>query len=99
MTQIALDQVDKIVTWHEPHWNETKNGLGRHYYWGGSCRQCAANELADRGISVLVIDRGRDIKERHCPMEEAGKCAQCKQCDIMCGVGGASLVSQRAPLI
>jgi hypothetical protein len=54
---------------------------------------CAANELADRGIGVLVIDRGRDIKERHCPMEEAGKCAQCKQCDIMCGVGGAGTFS------
>ena len=54
---------------------------------------CAANELADRGISVLVIDRGRDIKERHCPMEEIGKCAECKQCDIMCGVGGAGTFS------
>jgi hypothetical protein len=54
---------------------------------------CAANELADRGIGVLVIDRGRDIKERHCPMEEIGKCAQCKQCDIMCGVGGAGTFS------
>jgi uncharacterized FAD-dependent dehydrogenase len=54
---------------------------------------CAANELADRGIGVLVIDRGRDIKERHCSMEEIGKCAQCKQCDIMCGVGGAGTFS------
>jgi hypothetical protein len=26
-------------------------------------------------------------------MEEAGKCAQCKQCDIMCGVGGAGTFS------
>ncbi len=59
----------------------------------GPAGMCAANELADRGISVLVIDRGRDIKERHCPMEEAGKCAQCKQCDIMCGVGGAGTFS------
>jgi uncharacterized FAD-dependent dehydrogenase len=59
----------------------------------GPAGMCAANELADRGIGVLVIDRGRDIKERHCPMEEAGKCAQCKQCDIMCGVGGAGTFS------
>ena len=42
---------------------------------------------------MLVIDRGRDIKERHCPMEEIGKCAECKQCDIMCGVGGAGTFS------
>src|SRR5271157_232392 len=59
----------------------------------GPAGMCAANELADRGIGVLVIDRGRDIKERHCPMEEIGKCAQCKQCDIMCGVGGAGTFS------
>ncbi len=59
----------------------------------GPAGMCAANELADRGIGVLVIDRGRDIKERHCPMEEMGKCAQCKQCDIMCGVGGAGTFS------
>ncbi|MGD0172015.1 MAG: NAD(P)/FAD-dependent oxidoreductase [Halobacteriota archaeon] len=59
----------------------------------GPAGMCAANELADRGISVLVIDRGRDIKERHCPMEEIGKCAECKQCDIMCGVGGAGTFS------
>ena len=59
----------------------------------GPAGMCAANELADRGIGVLVIDRGRDIKERHCPMEEVGKCAQCKQCDIMCGVGGAGTFS------
>jgi uncharacterized FAD-dependent dehydrogenase len=59
----------------------------------GPAGMCAANELADRGIGVLVIDRGRDIKERHCSMEEIGKCAQCKQCDIMCGVGGAGTFS------
>ncbi|MGZ4852851.1 MAG: NAD(P)/FAD-dependent oxidoreductase, partial [Halobacteriota archaeon] len=59
----------------------------------GPAGMCAANELADRDIGVLVIDRGRDIKERHCPMEEIGKCAQCKQCDIMCGVGGAGTFS------
>jgi hypothetical protein len=59
----------------------------------GPAGMCAANELAGRGIGVLVIDRGRDIKERHCPMEEIGTCAQCKQCDIMCGVGGAGTFS------
>lgn len=59
----------------------------------GPAGMCAANELADRGISVLVVDRGRDIKERHCPMEEIGKCAECKQCDIMCGIGGAGTFS------
>jgi uncharacterized protein len=59
----------------------------------GPAGMCAANELADRDIRVLVIDRGRDIKDRRCPMEETGKCAECKECDIMCGVGGAGTFS------
>jgi uncharacterized FAD-dependent dehydrogenase len=59
----------------------------------GPAGMCAANELADRGIGVLVVDRGRDISERRCPMEEIGKCAECKQCDVMCGVGGAGTFS------
>jgi len=59
----------------------------------GPAGMCAANELADQDLNVLVIDRGRDINERRCPMEEIGKCAECKQCDVMCGVGGAGTFS------
>ena len=59
----------------------------------GPAGMCAANELAGRDLSVLVIDRGRDIRERRCPMEDLGKCVDCKQCDIMCGVGGAGTFS------
>ncbi len=57
----------------------------------------AANELAshgeDRGVSVLVIEKGKDVEERHCVMEETGNCIQCKDCNIMCGVGGAGTFS------
>ncbi len=59
----------------------------------GPAGMCAANELADKDIRVLVVDRGHDIKERHCPMEDIGKCAECKNCDIMCGVGGSGTFS------
>jgi uncharacterized FAD-dependent dehydrogenase len=59
----------------------------------GPAGMCAANELANHGIDVLILDRGHDIKERRCPMEDTGKCAECKQCDIMCGVGGAGTFS------
>ncbi|MGZ7131778.1 MAG: FAD-dependent oxidoreductase, partial [Halobacteriota archaeon] len=59
----------------------------------GPAGMCAANELADRDLRVLVVDRGHDIKERHCPMEDIGKCAECKNCDIMCGVGGSGTFS------
>jgi uncharacterized protein len=76
-----------------------RTGSKKHTDWdviiigAGPAGMCAANELADRDIRVLVIDRGRDIKERRCPMEDTGKCAECKECDIMCGVGGAGTFS------
>src|SRR5665647_2341693 len=59
----------------------------------GPAGMCAANELTNRGIDVLIVDRGHDIKDRRCPMEDTGTCAECKQCDIMCGVGGAGTFS------
>ncbi len=52
----------------------------------------AANELKDKA-KVLVIEKGKDVEERNCPMEELGICINCAQCDIMCGVGGAGTFS------
>ncbi|MHC1579231.1 MAG: FAD-binding protein, partial [Candidatus Alkanophagales archaeon] len=52
----------------------------------------AANELKGRA-SVLIIDMGKDVEERSCPMELTGVCAGCKRCNIMCGVGGAGTFS------
>jgi len=60
----------------------------------------AANELKERWIGlesqkvkVLVIEKGKDVEERHCQMEEFGNCIQCKDCNVMCGVGGAGTFS------
>lgn len=58
----------------------------------------AANELKDKwigheGRKVLVIEKGKDVEERHCQMEEFGNCVQCNECNIMCGVGGAGTFS------
>lgn len=52
----------------------------------------AANELKGRA-SVLIIDMGKDVEERNCPMELTGVCVGCKRCNIMCGVGGAGTFS------
>lgn len=52
----------------------------------------AANELAGK-VSVLVVDMGKDVKERKCNLIENGVCTPCKICDIMCGVGGAGTFS------
>jgi hypothetical protein len=53
----------------------------------------AANELTDKGLEVLVIDQGKAIEERYCPLEEKSKCLRCEPCNIMAGVGGAGTFS------
>ncbi|MCK4398879.1 MAG: NAD(P)/FAD-dependent oxidoreductase, partial [Methanophagales archaeon] len=53
----------------------------------------AANELKDKAKRVLIIERGKDVEERHCPVEEFGSCINCAQCNVMCGVGGAGTFS------
>lgn len=46
-------------------------------------------------LKVLILDRGRDIYSRSCPIV-AGKvteCINCAVCDTMCGFGGAGAFS------
>lgn len=57
----------------------------------------AAYELTRQnpGLKVLVLEQGRDIYSRSCPIV-AGKvrsCIQCPVCDTMCGFGGAGAFS------
>jgi hypothetical protein len=52
----------------------------------------AANELAGYK-KVLIIDEGKDIKERKCPLLEGKACTPCNPCDIMTGIGGAGTFS------
>ncbi len=51
----------------------------------------AANEL--KGYKVLVIDKGKDLEDRECPIGSSGVCTKCKVCSIMHGVGGAGVFS------
>ncbi|MEA1984141.1 MAG: NAD(P)/FAD-dependent oxidoreductase [Euryarchaeota archaeon] len=53
----------------------------------------AANELAAHDLTVLVIEAGRDVEKRHCPIDSVQRCMHCTPCDIMCGVGGAGTFS------
>jgi len=60
----------------------------------------AANELKDGWIGregqkkrVLIVDKGKDVEERRCFVEEVGYCQHCKECNIMCGVGGSGTFS------
>ncbi|WP_340820869.1 NAD(P)/FAD-dependent oxidoreductase [Methanolobus sp. WCC4] len=53
----------------------------------------AAYGLSDRGLKVLVVDAGKDIDKRHCPMSSVLSCRHCAPCSILCGVGGSGAYS------
>lgn len=59
----------------------------------GPAGMFAANELAGHELKTLIIDVGRDIDKRYCPMDSGMECIHCKPCNIMCGVGGAGTFS------
>lgn len=55
----------------------------------------AAMELVRHGKSVLVIDKGKLIEERRCPIVEgqSAVCVNCDSCSIVSGWGGAGSAS------
>lgn len=54
----------------------------------------AAKEIATNSkLNVLVIDMGKEVKERVCPASTYKACTKCNPCSIMCGVGGAGTLS------
>jgi len=59
---------------------------------GGPAGMFAAYELVGKA-DVTIIDRGKDIAKRYCPMERKRICTKCRVCDIMCGIGGAGTFS------
>lgn len=44
-------------------------------------------------LNVLIIEKGKSIEKRKCPMEKIGKCVNCSICDIISGWGGAGAYS------
>ena len=55
-----------------------------------------AYELIQMGKhkNILLIEQGRSIEKRACPIEKLGKCAKCKPfCNITCGFSGAGAFS------
>lgn len=54
----------------------------------------SALEMVDAGLNVLILEKGRDIDSRACPMHTHGcKCVNCNPCGILCGWGGAGAYS------
>ncbi len=55
----------------------------------------AAIELTEKnGLRVLMLEKGKDIDERQCPMSVKDvSCNRCPECDILSGWGGAGAFS------
>jgi len=54
----------------------------------------AAYELVLNGEnSIVIIDKGKDINKRKCPLQSYTKCLKCEPCNVLCGLGGAGGLS------
>lgn len=55
----------------------------------------AALELSKvKGLKILILEKGRDVDERVCPVSRSERpCIECQPCHILCGWGGAGAFS------
>ena len=62
---------------------------------GGPAGIFAALELSQASdLSILLLEKGKDIEERNCPsMEQGISCPPCSPCDLVSGLGGAGAFS------
>ena len=62
---------------------------------GGPAGIFTALELSKKNkYSILVVEKGKDIKERVCPVQDKGvNCLSCSPCNLVSGLGGAGAYS------
>lgn len=62
---------------------------------GGPAGIFAALELCQfTGASILLLEKGKDIDARKCPVQETGdRCVNCSPCNMVSGLGGAGAFS------
>ena len=62
---------------------------------GGPAGIFAALELSQSaGLNVLLMEKGKDISGRRCPVRDTGSsCVACQPCNLVCGLGGAGAFS------
>ena len=54
----------------------------------------ASLELCNAGLNVLLLDKGREIAARLCPLQHGGDCCVlCSPCHLVSGFGGAGAFS------
>ena len=47
----------------------------------------------NKDISIVIVDKGRELENRHCPAVQNKPCAHCKVCSITSGVAGSGAFS------
>jgi uncharacterized FAD-dependent dehydrogenase len=62
---------------------------------GGQAGIFGAYEMITKqpDANILIVDKGKMLKERICPKEKSGKCHDCKTCAIIYGVSGSGAFS------
>ncbi len=62
---------------------------------GGPSGIFAALQLCQvEGVSILLVEKGKDINQRSCPVRDTdGSCIECLPCNLVCGLGGAGAFS------
>jgi uncharacterized FAD-dependent dehydrogenase len=61
---------------------------------GGPAGLFAAWYLSEHSdLQVLIIEKGKSLANRQCPINKNHHCYKCKPCNILCGIGGAGLFS------
>jgi hypothetical protein len=61
---------------------------------GGPAGLFAAHHLAEHtDLRILLVEKGRDVPRRNCPIAHTDQCIKCKPCHILSGLGGAGLFS------
>ncbi len=62
---------------------------------GGPAGIFTALELAQKdSLSVLLLEKGKDLDKRRCPVRDTGgSCVACLPCNLVCGLGGAGAFS------
>ena len=80
--------------------NDTSRSFDVLIVGAGPAGIFAALELSRQpGLRVAILDKGRDIDRRVCPIRASGgACRHCQPCAILNGWGGAGAFSETSPL-